>query len=134
LILFDGTKQSLNFGFAYNQINSVEVFQAGVQQITVTELPERYTLAVILHQDEQVWVTDWINQPLQGFEWSLGSHSFKLGKNTDPQYADKARGGYVLWVDTTPYFFHKNMAQIKFHFDNQGISEISIEGMFSPRR
>ena len=134
LVLLDGSKQSLQFGFSFTQKNGTEVFQAGIQEVEVAELPDKYTLALVLHQNEQIWVTDWINKPLQGFEWSLGKHSFKLRKNTDPKYADKARGGYVLLFDNTPYFFHKNMAQIKFHFTKDGVSEIRIEGMFTPGR
>lgn len=134
LVLLDGTKQSLQFGFSFRQQNGTEVFQAGIQEVEVAELPDKYTLALVLHQDEQIWVTDWINKPLQGFEWTLGKHSFKLRKNTDPKYKDKARGGYVLMFDDTPYFFHKNMAQIKFYFNKDGVSEIRIEGMFTPGR
>ncbi|MBP8226609.1 MAG: hypothetical protein KAX67_01125, partial [Pararheinheimera sp.] len=93
-----------------------------------------YTLALVLHQEEQIWVTDWLNQPLQGFEWTLGKHSFKLTKNTDPKYKEKARGGYVLMFDNTAYFFHKNMAQIKFYFTKDGVSEVRIEGMYTPGR
>ncbi len=78
LVLLDGSKQSLQFGFAFTQKNGTEVFQAGVQEVEVAELPDKYTLALVLHQEEQIWVTDWINQPLQGFEWTLGKHSFKL--------------------------------------------------------
>ena len=111
------TEQSLQFGFAFTQKNGTQIFQAGIQEVEVAELPDKYTLALVLHQDEQIWVTDWINKPLQGFEWTLGKHSFKLSKNTDPKYKDKARGGYVLMFDDTPYFFHKNMAQIKFGTD-----------------
>ncbi|MBU1618331.1 MAG: hypothetical protein KJ556_02975 [Gammaproteobacteria bacterium] len=134
LTLLDGTKQSLQFGFSFKQQNGAEVFQAGIQVVEVAELPSKYTLALVLHQDEQIWVTDWSNKPLQGFDWSVGKHSFKLSKNTDPKYQDKARGGYVLMFDNTPYFFHKNMAQIKFHFDKDGVSEVRIEGMFTPGR
>lgn len=134
LTLLDGTKQSLQFGFSFKQQNGTEVFKAGIQEVEVAELPSKYTLALVLHQDEQIWVTDWSNKPLQGFEWSLGKHSFKLGKNTNPKFKDKARGGYVLMFDNTPYFFHKNMAQIKFHFNKDGVSEVRIEGMFTPGR
>ena len=134
LVLLDGTKQSLQFGFSFIQKNGTEVFQAGIQEVEVAELPDKYTLALVLHQDEQIWVTDWVNKPLLSFEWSLGKHNFKLSKNTDPKYEGKARGGYVLMFDNTPYFFHKNMAQIKFHFNKDGISEIRIEGMFTPSR
>lgn len=134
LILFDGSLQSLKFGFGFSQKNGTEVFVAGIQEVEVAELPDKYTLALVLHQDEQIWVTDWINQPLQGFDWSLGKHSFKLTKNTDPKYKEKARGGYVLMFDNTPYFFHKNMAQIKFYFNKDGVSEVRIEGMFTPGR
>lgn len=132
LVLLDGTKQSLQFGFAFTQKNGTEIFQAGIQEVEVAELPEKYTLALVLHKDEQIWVTDWVNKPVQSFEWSLGKHSFILSKNSDPRYAEKARGGYVLLFDGTPYFFHKNMAQIKFHFNKEGISEVRIEGMFTP--
>lgn len=134
MMLLDGTEQPLQFGFAFAQKNGAHIFQAGIQEVEVAELPEKYTLALVLHQDEQIWVTDWINKPLQGFDWSLGTHHFKLSKNTDPKYADKARGGYVLMYNDTPYFFHKNMAQIKFHFNKDGVSEVRIEGMFTPGR
>jgi hypothetical protein len=134
LFLLDGSVQSLQFGFAFNQKNGAEVFQAGIQEMEVAELPEKYTLALVLHQDTQIWVTDWINKPLQGFEWTLGRHTFVLSKNTEPKYADRARGGYVLMFNKTPYFFHKNMAQIKFHFTKEGVAEVFIEGMFTPGR
>ncbi len=132
LELLNGSKQQLDFGFAYSQKNGKTIFKAGAQEVEVAELPDKYTLALILHQDKEIWVTDWLNQPLQGFEWVIGKHSFKLSKNTNPKNTKRARGGYVLMVDQTPYFFHKNMAQIKFHFSREGIEEIRIEGMFTP--
>ncbi|RVT45836.1 hypothetical protein EMM73_11515 [Rheinheimera sediminis] len=134
LTFLDGSKQSLQFGFAYKQQNGTEVFQAGIQTLEVAELPSKYTLALVLHKDEQIWVTDWSDKPLQAFEWILGQYSFKLSKNSDAKYRDKARAGYVLMFNNTPYFFHKNMAQIKFHFNKDGISEVRIEGMFTPGR
>lgn len=134
LTLVNGESQPLNFGFAYKQLNGGYVFQAGSQQVEVDELPEKYTLALVLHQDKEVWITDWTNQPIQSFDWTLGRYHVVLKKNTDPKLADKARGGYVLQVDNSLYFFHKNMAQLKFHFDSTGLKELTVEGMFSPSR
>ncbi len=128
-----GPDKACNLVFLLPKKTALDVFQAGIQEVEVAELPDKYTLALVLHQDEQIWVTDWINQPLQGFEWTLGKHSFKLNKNRS-KIPGQSRGGYVLMFDKTPYFFHKNMAQIKFHFHKEGVSEVRIEGMFTPGR
>jgi len=134
LQLADGQSQVLDFGFSYKQYNGGFVFQAGNQQVEVADVPEKYTLALVLHQDKEVWITDWANKPLTAFNWTLKDHKLVLQKNTDPKFNDKARGGFVLFIDDTPYFFYKNMAQLKFHFDKTGLKEMSVEGMFTPGR
>ena len=134
MILANGEAQPLTFSFAYKQSNSGFVFQAGRQQVEVADVPDKYTLALVLHQDKEVWITDWVNQPIQSFDWTIGRYHLVLEKNSDPKDAAKARGGYVLKVNDDKYFFHKNMAQLKFHFDAKGLKDLSVEGMFSPGR
>ncbi|WP_337840411.1 hypothetical protein [Rheinheimera sp.] len=134
MTLANGETQPLMFSFAYKQANSGFVFQAGQQEVEVADVPEKYTLALVLHQDKEVWVTDWVNEPIASFDWTLGQYHLVLKKNTDPKLATKARGGFVLSVNGTLYFFHKNMAQLKFHFDATGLKELSVEGMFTPGR
>lgn len=129
-----GTSESVDFGFALKKQDESYVFTAGNQQVNVPDVPERYTLVMVLHQDKEVWIPDWFDKPLQSFDWSIAGKRIQLKQNTDSRSIDKARGGFVVLVDETPYFFHSNTAQLKFHFNQEGLQDLRIEGMFTAKR
>lgn len=132
LTLGDGSQQQTEFGFAFLQHKGGYQFQLGPHNMAVDEVPKRYTLALMLNKDQLVWARDFSKAPLSGFHWQIGKHQLKLFK----QKLQPARpGDFVLLIDDLRYHFIEGRpAQIHFHFDEKGISEIEVEAMLQPKR
>ncbi|MCC5450939.1 hypothetical protein LMJ53_04200 [Rheinheimera sp. UJ51] len=106
-------------------------FTVGQQQSRFAMPPQSYSLALILQDDSEVWVTDFINQPLHGFTLQLGQYLIKLSKDDN---ARSARGRFVLEINDESYYFSKGPAQINFNLSDNGINELQVRGMFKPKR
>lgn len=132
LTLADGSTQQIEFGFAFLRQDDAFEFQLGKHRMAVDEVPKRYTLALMLNKQQQVWARDFSKQALTGFEWKIGAHHIKLFK----QPMQPARpGDYVLLIDDARYHFIEGRpAQVHFRFDDKGITEIEVEAMLRPKR
>ncbi|WP_051685704.1 hypothetical protein [Rheinheimera texasensis] len=132
LTLADGNQQQTEFGFAFLQNDGGYQFKLGQHNMAVEEVPKRYTLALMLNKDQLVWARDFSKAPLSGFHWQIGKHQLKLFK----QKLQPARpGDFVLLIDDLRYHFIEGRpAQIHFHFDEKGITEIAVEAMLQPKR
>lgn len=130
VLLTNGRTEHFDFGFSYFRQDGDYRFIVGRQSITVPSVPQKYSLVLILQNNEFVWVPDFINEPLDGFEFSLQQHNIKLYKDEKSQ----ARGKYILQVNDERFQFSTGPGQINFYFTEQGIKEIRVEGMYKPRR
>lgn len=132
LTLANGSEQHTQYGFAFLQHEGGYQFQLGSHKMAVEEVPKRYTLALMLNKDQLVWARDFSKEPLNGFHWQIGQHQLKLFK----QKLQPARpGDFVLLIDDLRYHFIEGRpAQIHFHFDEKGITEIEVEAMLQPKR
>jgi hypothetical protein len=118
-----GQKQSLSFGLALLKQSDSYLFRLGKQQVTVAESPKRFTLALVLNDQHQVWVPDFSNQPVTAFDWTLGNHRLVLQQDGISQL-------YILQVDQHRYqFTAKKRGQIHFMLTEKGITEIRVESM-----
>ncbi len=104
------------------------MFRLGQQQMAVAESPKRYTLALVLNEQQQVWVPDFSPEPVSGFNWQLGPHHIKLSKAAISQL-------YQLQIDQQLYqFTSKKRGQIHFVLSETGIKEIRVESMLMQSR
>lgn len=118
-----GQQQQLNFGIALLKQSDGYIFRLGTQQMAVSESPKRYTLALVLNEQQQVWVPDFSKQPVTAFHWTLGSHQLVLQKDAISQQ-------YVLKINDQRYqFTPKKRGQIHFMLSEKGITEIRVESM-----
>lgn len=127
-----GQTQNFQFGFSFLQHEGEYKFKAGRLSMAVDEVPKRYTLELVLNDQQQIWVSDFSKKPLSGFNWQIGQHQLQLTKEsaTSPQ-----AGRYKLTVDKTEYFFtSKNRGQIHFKFNDKGIVEIEVDSMITQKR
>lgn len=130
VMLANGRTESFDFGFSYYRQDGFYRFIVGRQSINVPSVPKKYSLVIILQDEEFVWVPDFINQPITGFDYNLEQHKIQLYKDEKSQ----ARGKYILQVNNEQFQFSRGPGQINFYFTEQGIKEIRVEGMFKPRR
>ncbi|MDZ7870023.1 MAG: hypothetical protein U5L02_12655 [Rheinheimera sp.] len=132
LTFADDSKENIEFGFAFLQNEGAFRFSVGRHEMAVEEVPKRYTLALMLNKDQLIWARDFTKKPLKGFEWKVGQHSLQLFK----QKLQPARpGDFVLIIDGMRYHFIEGKpAQIHFHFDEKGITEVEVESMLQPKR
>lgn len=107
------------------------IFSVGSQQTRLNAPLQKYSLALILQNDQDVWVTDFANQPLNGFTLQIAEYEITLRR--DPQ-ARAARGRYVVQLNDEIFYFSRGPGQINFVFNQQGIAEVQVKGMFKPRR
>ena len=132
--LFDqsGQPQNFQFGFAYIQQDGQYHFKAGQLSIVTEDVPSRYTIELVLNNQEQVWISDFSKQPLVGFNWLIGEHRLELKKESAPK---PLAGKFKLTIDKTEYFFtSKHRGQIHFKFTEQGISSIEVGSMMTRKR
>lgn len=131
LIDATGQTQSFQFGFSFLQHEGEYKFNAGKFSMAVDEVPKRYTLELVLNDEQQIWVSDFSKKPLIGFEWQIGKHQLQLKK--EPATSTRA-GLYKLTVDKAEYFFtSKNRGQVHFMFNDKGITEIDVDSMMTPK-
>lgn len=127
----DGTTEPVTLNFKYFRQDGDYHFVAGQQQLVVPSVPQKYSLTVVLQKDNSVWLSEFTNDPLLGFDLKIGSQNIKLYK--DPM-ATKARGNFVLDVNGDVFQFSTGPGRINFLFKEDGIKEVRIEGMFKPGR
>ncbi|WP_308360393.1 hypothetical protein [Pseudoalteromonas xiamenensis] len=91
------------------------------------DLPESYSVAVTLSKDDsQVWVQEFAQSFIEGFEWEIGDHKIILRKAT---FAQPVKGNYVLSLDGVDYFLMKNNVSITFNFEHRGLTSVRLEGV-----
>ena len=133
LSLADGSETAVPFGFSFLKAPEGYLFSLGQHQMDVEEVPKRFTLALVLNDKNQVWVTDFSDKPLHGFHWVLPPHTIQLIKQND--LVPKRPGDYTLLIDGTRYHFtDKKRGLIHFNFTEKGIAEINVEAMIMPKR
>lgn len=129
--LTTGKTQAFDFGFSYFRQEGSYRFIVGRYNLTVHTVPEKYSLALILQDDKQVWVPDFINEPLLGFELAIEDYTIKLIPNPDPE---PLTGNFILQLNDENYYFSNGPGQVDFLFHEDGIKEVRVKGMFKPRR
>ncbi len=129
--LANGKTQPFDFGFSYFRQDGQYRFIVGRYSLTVPSVPQKYSLALVLQDDKQVWVSDFINEPLIGFDLELEQYQIKLYQDNSRV---NARGGFVLQLNDERYYFNRGPGQINFLFTEQGIKEVRVEGMFKPAK
>ncbi len=133
LALADGSESTVPFGFSFLKAQEGYSFSLGQHQMDVEEVPKRFTLAIVLNDKNQVWVTDFSDKPLNGFNWSLPPHNIQLVKQ--PDLVPKRPGDFSLLINGARYHFtEKKRGLIHFNFTEKGIDSINVEAMLMPKR
>ncbi|MDP4529968.1 hypothetical protein Q3O59_13140 [Alkalimonas delamerensis] len=130
--LKDGSHQTFDFGFTYTRKDGQNVFIVGRQSVNVPSVPQLYSVALVLHHEQFVWATDFINQPLIGFELIIGKHQVKLYQEDGLA----APGSYVIEIDGVRHQFvrGRNIGQLDFNLNDQGLESITPRGLLRPGR
>jgi len=129
--LTKGTSQEFDFGFSYFRQEGAYRFIVGRHNLTVNSVPKKYSLAMILQDDDKVWVPDFVNEPLNGFEWEIEGYKLKLYR--DENVTD-AKGNFIFELDGEVFYFNRGPGQVNFRFTENGIKDVRVEGMFKPRK
>lgn len=127
----NGEQRTQKFPLALVREAGNYLFYVGTQSARVSAPPQKYALSLILQHDREVWVSDFTNQPLQGFSLSIADYNIVLKQD---QQATAARGRFILEFGDETYFFSRGPAQVNFKLEPSGIVEVEIRGMFKPRR
>ena len=119
-----GVEKAFKFGFAWQQ--DAEKFTIGNKTYDMP-LPESYSVAITLSKDEkQIWVQEFNNGFFEGFNWQIGEHTLTLQKR---DFTDSVKGNYVISLDNRDYFFARNNISIVIKFDDNGISNLVLDGV-----
>ncbi|WP_019674780.1 hypothetical protein [Arsukibacterium perlucidum] len=124
--LQDGKTVPIQYGFSYIRKEGQYHFSAGKQSLIVSSLPQKYSLALILQNEDEVWVPDFVSAPLAEFEFEIAD--FKLKLTQQPELKD-GRGNYILHYDGGRYRFSRGPGQVNFVFNEEGIARVEIKGM-----
>lgn len=119
-----GVEKPFNFGFAWSPVE--DKFTIGSKAYNM-DLPESYSVAITLSKDDsQVWVQEFAQSFIEGFDWEIGDHKIILRKAT---FAQPVKGNYVLSLDGVDYFLMKNNISITFNFEHRGLTSVRLEGV-----
>lgn len=130
VFLVNGTSQQFDFGFSLFRQDGSYRFIVGRYNLNVPTAPKKYSLSLILQDDKHVWVPDFINEPLLGFELQIEQYLIKLFQDPDSD----AKGHFILQVNDERFQFSRGPGQVNFLFNDSGLKDVRIEGMFKPRR
>lgn len=119
-----GTKKEFQLGFKFDSSNGE--FSVGKQSFSTDQVPEKYSVGLVLHKGEFMWVQEFNKGYFSTFEWKLGKHKISLSKK---KFNNPVKGDYVLTVNGNPYHFSSTIAQLNIEFDKDGITGVSVEGM-----
>ncbi|MDP4535024.1 hypothetical protein Q3O60_02345 [Alkalimonas collagenimarina] len=127
--LKNGDSKPFTFGFSYTRRDGRNVFIVGKNSLPVQQVPQKYSLALVLHQDSYVWVNDFVDEPLIGFDFEIDGHRLKLYREDGL----RERGSYVIEINGVRHHFSRNIGQINFYFKPQGIDRVEPESFIRPR-
>lgn len=123
----DGQQQQLLFPIQLFHERGNLVFSVGSQQTQLNAPLQKYSLAVILQEnDHEVLVSDFASKPLHSFKLEIAGHAVELHRDAS---ALEARGRYVLKLNDEKFYFSRGPGQINFIFNDQGITELQVKGM-----
>ncbi len=121
-----GEVKKLDFPLSYVHENYEHTFVVGQHTFDVTGQPESYSFALLLKNNNYVWLQEFSKKQFKSFDLTLGDNKLKLVKRI---LKKPVKGDYILTINGKDYFFQHTLAQINFAFDDDGISEISVDGM-----
>lgn len=127
----DGQKLQQKFPLALFREEGSYQFSIGEQQTRLPAPPQKYSLYIVLQNDEDLFITDFSQQALKAFTLDIAERRLEVSR--DP-LARTARGRYVLKLDGEIFYFGRGPGQINFIFDENGIKDVTVQGMFKPRR
>lgn len=130
VVMQNGRQQEFDFGFSLFRQDGRYRFIVGRHSLDVQTVPQKYSLFLILQDEKSVWVSDFINEPLEGFEFAIDEYQIRLFKDAE----SNAKGQFILQVNDERFQFSRGPGQINFLFTERGIKEVNVEGMFKPRR
>ncbi|CCQ09368.1 Predicted secreted protein [Pseudoalteromonas luteoviolacea B = ATCC 29581] len=127
-LLMGGVEKPFEFGFEW--FAPEDKFTIGKKAYNM-DLPESYSIAMTLDkEEEQVWIQEFHKGFITGFNWEVGPHKLSLRKEV---FAQRVKGDFILNVDGIDYFLLLNNVSIDFHFKNDGIDMIKLEGVTKDR-
>jgi hypothetical protein len=125
---YDDEIKELPFPLSYSHENDDHTFSIGPHTFQVTGQPESYSFALILKDNNFVWLQELSDREFESFSLVLGEHKLKLVKRI---LNKPVKGDYILTIDGVDYFFNNTLTQINFTFDDDGIAGISVYGMIA---
>ena len=127
--LVNGKSQQFDFGFSYFRQEGSYRFIVGRYNLIVQSVPKKFSLSLVLQDNSHVWVTDFVNEPLAGFEFEIEDYSMKLFREkTDENTV------FVFQLNEEKFYFDRGPGLVNFMFNEDGIKEVRVEGMFKPRK
>lgn len=127
----NGQQLTQSFPITLTREEGAYQFTAGSLRTRISSPPKKYSLSLILQNNQDVYVTDFSQSPLQGFQLDIAGQQITLSRETQ---ARAAPGRYVVKLNDEIFYFSRGPGQVNFLFNDQGIAEVRIQGMFKPRR
>ncbi len=119
-----GSTKQIDFSFAFKKSNGSQHFIAGPYKMATDEVPEQYTLAVLITKGGNGWVQEFGQGYFKSFIYKLGKHTIEMRHSPDRD----VKGNYTLIHNGRSSLFETNTAQIVISFDNDGIKKIKLQG------
>ncbi|EKE84247.1 hypothetical protein [Idiomarina xiamenensis] len=125
-----GRTESVNFELSFKQVFDKMYFRAGKSRIQTDEVPESYILNVIVNKDGLIYVAEFADGYINGFDVRVGSHhvSFKQRSQSDDERNEIGYENIEVSIDSSSYLLDTTHPTVMFEFDQNGIIGINGSG------
>ncbi|WP_241968771.1 hypothetical protein [Idiomarina tyrosinivorans] len=123
-----GRVDNINFDFEYKTVFDEHYFRAGQSQIHVDEVPPNYILNMIINDAGNIYVAEFSNGFLHGFDFHLGKHRVWVRKLPEDERDGEIMGDFLVKIDDKDYLFNTTHPTVIFEFDENGVADISGSG------
>lgn len=123
-----GRTEPLDFGFSYKKSFDTWVFTAGKAKMRINETPPNYILNVIINDEGLMYIAEFADGFFKSFELDLGQHKVAIKPRRDFDEAEPFKH-LAVYVDDMSYLLDTTHPSLKFSFDENGISDISGQGL-----
>lgn len=123
-----GRTEPLSFRFAFRNENGQNYFYAGNQKVATDEVPPSYTLNLIVSKSGELFVGEFAQGSLHGFDLTIGEQRVWVRKLPEDEQSDSVIGNYRVQIDNRNMLLDTTHPTVVFEFGEDGITGINGSG------
>lgn len=123
-----GRTAPLDYKFAFLNENGQTYFHAGQQKVATNSVPPNYILNMIVSKNGELYVPEFAQGSLHGFDLRVGEHHIRITKKPTAEGEQAALSDYRVLIDDRNMLLDTTHPTIMFEFDDTGLIGINGSG------